>query len=804
MESPPTALRRLRSAAIASSCAVIQPNNLAMPSHPQASVADDPSGRSTASGPASGPASDRISDELPPQRSRPLASDPSPAASAPTATNSLEAWITDDAHTLSGRYILDEVLAVGGSSIVYKARDARRADSHSSTAIAIKALRPELRDSPAAIERLKHEFRFAAALNHPSIVRVYGIEQVLGKWFLTMELLEGRSLESLLYATQPKRLSVEQAFSILMSCSNALTCAHGQGIVHRDFKPSNVWITSAQEVRVIDFGAAKSCASPLKEPISPTRSAEEPQSPHSTSAYASPQALAGDVPETSDDVFSFTCVAYELLVGRPPFGRLNAAERVRPSGDLTAPRGLPLQGWVALMRGLHYQPEFRPASVQELLNELSTAFALGNRPGRIGVLRSLRNRLTGTVRLLNSHPLARPHTWSRHFPRILTRNAIARAQSIVRSVNSHAATWISRDRIGLLAKIARTFFADIARRSKNRSKTQWKLTGHAKPVMVRARKRLQSVRNSLDITQFAATRRLTAGISLGRVSQFDRRAIQKRARRATRNRRFQHVCLSNEFMPRACRLSTVAIALALVSLPFLNRGMDSHKTTNDLAAPAAVQGDKRGIMQLAHSTMATDNSLEKVTPGVAIRSSSAPYAHSQAARGATRLHNLDFTPWQLITHSDGAFAHQTTSRNTLPPWRLGFGWPLAIVDSSSTPRAPSKPRSTITLEHASIQVSDHAVAAVLFLNRAGSTQAPATVRWRTIVGSAKPGADYQEIARGTARFTENQSVRALYIPLKLNPTAPGSRSFEVELSGPSPGAALGGIKRAVVTIQKYE
>jgi hypothetical protein len=139
----------------------------------------------------------------------------------------------------------------------------------------------------------------------------------------------------------------------------------------------------------------------------------------------------------------------------------------------------------------------------------------------------------------------------------------------------------------------------------------------------------------------------------------------------------------------------------------------------------------------------------------------------------------------------------------VPPWR--FGYQLnALSIGASTPRAPAKPRSTVTLEHPNIHVSDHAIAAVLFLNRAGRTRDPVSVRWRTIVGSAIPGTDYQEIARGTARFSENQAVRALYIPLKLNPTARGSRSFEVELSSPSPGAALGGIKRAVVTIQKYE
>jgi hypothetical protein len=108
----------------------------------------------------------------------------------------------------------------------------------------------------------------------------------------------------------------------------------------------------------------------------------------------------------------------------------------------------------------------------------------------------------------------------------------------------------------------------------------------------------------------------------------------------------------------------------------------------------------------------------------------------------------------------------------------------------------------VTLERDTLTVSDRAIAAVLVVTRAGAVRDPIMVRWRTVVGTAKPGEDYEGVTSGTARFIDNQSVRVLYVPLKPNPNAPGDRSFTVELSRPSPGAALGQIWRAIVTIQK--
>ena len=260
---------------------------------------------------------------------------------------------------LRERYVLEQPLAAGGTAIVYRARDLRR--EAGGGLIALKFLRPERRGRAHAIESLRREFQYAQSLSHPNIARVFDLDCDAGLWFMTLELLEGETLGALL--KRPDELMPpRRALDILRACAEALAFAHERGVAHGDFKPGNVFIPRNGAVRVFDFGAAAASWRPGDARV-----------PAATPPYASPQVLAGERPERRDDVFSFACVAYELLNGRHPFGRRSALEA--RAANLEVPRAWNLspRQWHALEEALAWEREQRPATLRALLSDLSSS-----------------------------------------------------------------------------------------------------------------------------------------------------------------------------------------------------------------------------------------------------------------------------------------------------------------------------------------------------------------------------------------------------------------------------------------------
>jgi len=602
---------------------------------------------------------------------------------------SLESGFKEDRLALRERYILDEVLAVGGSSIVYKARVAHGAATNlPSATVAIKTLRPELRANPDAVERLKREFRYTTTLNHPNIVRHFGLEQVSGTWFITMACLEGQSLATLLNDSQSKPLPMTQALNILNACNAALSFAHQRGIAHCDLKPSNVWLTATQEVLVIDFGAAQRCAPSIdKENDNQARDEEHPLPCIATPGYASPQVLAGVKAEQRDDVYSLACVAYELLGGPPPI--TNSAPLVRPSG-------MSLRIWEALERGMHWQHAQRTTDVKTLLLDLENPFGQLFTRWRIAVTKAIAQHMVDTRE------------------------------------------WIA---CGVSPHRFRTLIA-TARRQVVRSRA------------LEYRPLPQKHRFDYAIPNFRYSALGIMVLALGSLLLLNGRSESI----VTSSKISKKVPLQDARIPDARILAEQVVPSALPAL-----ARRSHTSTQSLAS------NLPWMPFLATSFAWPEHSLYGAFP-ITLRS------NMQAL---------------------GPNAQQEMGFGSVPPDKLG-------VASRGMAHAAAKPRISISLEHARVAVSEHAIAAVLLLKRAGPTRDPAIVRWRTIVGSAKPGTDYQDVSSGIARFADNQSVRFLYVPLTLNRNAQGNRSFEVELSRPSAGAALGQIKRAVITIQKHE
>lgn len=198
-------------------------------------------------------------------------------------------------------------------------------DSELDRRIAIKVLPDDVAGDPERLQRFRHEARTLASLNHPGIVTIYSVEEDRGLPFLTMELLEGTSLDALV---PDGGLSPERFFGIAIPLVDAVAAAHDRGIVHRDLKPSNVMCTLDGRLKVLDFGLARRTGQRLFDEA--TRAATRPVTREGTLvgtlAYMSPEQISGDPIDQRSDIFSLGIVLFELATGRPPFEADTPAE----------------------------------------------------------------------------------------------------------------------------------------------------------------------------------------------------------------------------------------------------------------------------------------------------------------------------------------------------------------------------------------------------------------------------------------------------------------------------------------------
>jgi beta-lactam-binding protein with PASTA domain/tRNA A-37 threonylcarbamoyl transferase component Bud32 len=210
---------------------------------------------------------------------------------------------------LSGRYLLDELVGSGGMAEVYRARDLRL-----NRIIAVKMLRSDLASDRVFRERFRREAQSAASLSHRSIIAVHDTgEDVAGQVrvpYIVMEYQDGRTLDALL--REGGRLRPERALEITDGILGALDYSHRNGIVHRDIKPSNVMVTGEGDVKVMDFGIARSMSGSQS---TITQTAEV----IGTAQYMSPEQARGERVDARSDLYSAGCVLNELLTGRPPF-----------------------------------------------------------------------------------------------------------------------------------------------------------------------------------------------------------------------------------------------------------------------------------------------------------------------------------------------------------------------------------------------------------------------------------------------------------------------------------------------------
>jgi tRNA A-37 threonylcarbamoyl transferase component Bud32 len=200
------------------------------------------------------------------------------------------------------RYEIIEEIGRGAMGVVFKGRDRRL-----SRIVALKRLPDSLRNYPRAVQLFLREAQATARLNHRNIVTVYDADQEDGAFFITMELLEGQPLHE--RVRELTRLPVEEVVDIGLQVSEGLDYAHGQGVIHRDIKTANLFLTRDGVAKITDFGLAKM----LEE----VRRAETRIG--GTPFYMAPEQVAGGEVDPRADLYSLGATLFEMVTGRVPF-----------------------------------------------------------------------------------------------------------------------------------------------------------------------------------------------------------------------------------------------------------------------------------------------------------------------------------------------------------------------------------------------------------------------------------------------------------------------------------------------------
>lgn len=297
-----------------------------------------------------------------------------PEGAGMRADDVLKARLLSGTGARVGRFTIQRQLDEGGMGLVFVARD-----EELDREVALKILRAQQSEGSLGRARLIREAQALAKLAHPNVVTVFEVGEWEGNVFVAMELIRGRTLRAWL-KVQPRRW--REVVAVLLQAGRGLAAAHKVGIVHRDFKPSNVLVGHEGRVRVLDFGLALAPGAPSRDPSlasGPGRSLLGEALTVAgmiagTPAYMAPEQLRGAEVDVRCDVYAFAVTLFAALYGRRPHKGTSVDERVRElaSGAEIDFSGAKVPAWVRriLRRGLEVDPARRYGSMAELLAEL--------------------------------------------------------------------------------------------------------------------------------------------------------------------------------------------------------------------------------------------------------------------------------------------------------------------------------------------------------------------------------------------------------------------------------------------------
>ena len=261
---------------------------------------------------------------------------------------------------LNGRYEIEELLGQGGMARVFRGTDGVLGRN-----VAVKVLSPQYAGDDQFVARFRREAQAAAGLNHPNIVSVYDTGSQGDVHYIVMEYVEGRTLRDVIRQEGP--ILPERVSEIGQAVARALAAAHEAGLVHRDIKPGNIMLTRDGEVKVMDFGIARTSTG---DTLTQTAAVL------GTASYLSPEQAQGAAVDARSDIYSLGCVLYEMLTGRPPFtGDSPVAIAYKHVREDPVPPGrinpdVPDSLEAVVMKSMAKNPENRYQTANELREDL--------------------------------------------------------------------------------------------------------------------------------------------------------------------------------------------------------------------------------------------------------------------------------------------------------------------------------------------------------------------------------------------------------------------------------------------------
>ncbi|HVE65032.1 MAG TPA: protein kinase [Thermoanaerobaculia bacterium] len=274
-----------------------------------------------------------------------------------------------------GPYSVVDLLARGGMGDVYRATDVRL-----NRDVALKVLTQTKTGDPRRVGRFMHEARVTAALDHPNVVRVFDVGRFEDRAYLVAELLEGETLRA---RVERGPLPVAEVVRVALEIARGLAAAHAAGLVHRDLKPDNIFLTRSGTTKILDFGIAKLAQDEtVRDGFSTLTGVVL-----GTTGYLSPEQIRGARIDSRADLFALGAVLYEMITGRRAFAQPNVVETLHailhddPQEALDQREDLPQALADAVRRLLEKSPDARFQSSSELITALE-AVDLSGAPGR--------------------------------------------------------------------------------------------------------------------------------------------------------------------------------------------------------------------------------------------------------------------------------------------------------------------------------------------------------------------------------------------------------------------------------------